>query len=67
MAPLGVPVVPLVKWSSAMSSGSVGPIAKDGTGLLHEGSQILCARDDGGLPVLSDEQDLFKARDRRRE
>src|SRR5574341_650583 len=39
--------------------------SKGRTGLLHEGSQVLCARNGGGLPVVSDDQDVFKAGDRR--
>ena len=67
MAPLGLPVVPLVKVEQRHVFRVCGADGKGRTGLLHERAQILRARDGGRLVVFSDQEDLFKGRDTPRE
>ena len=68
IAPFGVPVVPLVKCSSASSSGSVGGISKSGSAAASSGAQVGDAGvvERGDLVRGADEQHVREAGQLRR-
>ena len=59
-APLGVPVVPLVKCSSAMSSGSVGGISKTSGAVAITSARSARARLEHGAGPGPDEEDVLE-------
>ena len=65
-APFGLPVVPLVKWRSAMSSGSVGGISNAGLASARSAAKSSVPGVRVAAAALADEDDVPQRRERGR-